>query len=74
MFDIPDDPIIRSLERTGTVPWVPDELPICPICGEECDTAYYDRYGEAVGCECCIRRDDPYKDIQFLPGMAHRYA
>ena len=66
--DLKDDPVIRCMERTGNPPWErEEEQAVCPVCGEECETAYYDRYGDVMGCDCCLHRGDPYKDHRFLP-------
>ena len=35
-------------------------VPICPVCGAETDTYYYDRYGEVVGCSECIETRDAW--------------
>lgn len=52
---IPDDPIIRCMERTGLPPWYQeDPHDICPICGAECETIYTDRGNNVVGCEECL--------------------
>ena len=68
MYDLKDDPVIRCMERTGSPLWEQEEeLAVCPVCGEECETAYYDRYGDVVGCDCCLHRGDPCKDHRFLP-------
>lgn len=33
----------------------PEEMPTCPVCGEECNEFYVNYNGdEVVGCECCI--------------------
>ncbi len=47
-------------------PLLPDEkktsAPLCPICGEESDIFYIDRWGLTVGCGSCIsakRRKTP---------------
>lgn len=37
-----------------------DPMPVCPECGEECDTLYRDRTGQIVGCENCIDTLDAY--------------
>ena len=58
---IPDDPLIRYAERTGYAPWKKQEYPVCPVCGEECETIYKDRYGEIVGCDCCVVQEDAYE-------------
>lgn len=31
-----------------------NDFPVCPICGEEGETFYYDKYGEPAGCDLCI--------------------
>ena len=33
---------------------------ICPVCGAETGTYYYDRYGEVVGCSECIEIRDAW--------------
>ena len=37
-----------------------DFIPICPVCGEECDTVYLDIDDEVVGCDQCITFEDAY--------------
>ena len=37
-----------------------DFVPVCPVCGEECDTVYLDMDGEVAGCDQCIRMVDAY--------------
>lgn len=57
MNDLPDAPWIRDAMING----VPEPDPVhCPICGEECDTIYFDRNGEIFGCEECIKTRDAY--------------
>ena len=46
-YNIPEEPI-----PGGTV----EGNPICPICGESPDYAYYDRDGKLVGCEACVSK------------------
>ena len=32
-----------------------DDTPMCPICGEECETIYRVKdTKEVIGCDCCI--------------------
>lgn len=58
MEQIPDAPWIRDAELNG----VPDDDPVkCPICGEECDTIFEDRYGNLFGCDQCIRKRDAWE-------------
>ncbi len=37
-----------------------DFVPICPVCGKECDTVYLDKDDEVVGCDRCISMTDAY--------------
>lgn len=58
---IPDDPIIRCMERTGMPPWEQEDSQyFCPVCGAECETVYIDEDDQVVGCDCCIRAKDVY--------------
>ena len=37
-------------------------MPICPVCGEECNDFYVSYYAnEIVGCEHCIYRDSAWE-------------
>lgn len=57
-MQIPDAPWIREAELHGE----PEEpAPICPCCGEECDTYYADSRGDIIGCDNCVRKLDAYK-------------
>lgn len=60
VYDIPDHPIVQNCERTG----YPDSKgaiwPHCPVCGEECETLYKDRFGAIVGCDVCIEELDAW--------------
>lgn len=49
-----EDPIITNMERTGYTDGKTPTSPTCPVCGEECETAYFDRFGRVVGCENCM--------------------
>ena len=43
-------------------PPVPDDyIPVCPVCGEECDTVYVDMHDDIVGCDRCINMEDAYE-------------
>ena len=36
-------------------------VPICPICGQECeDIILYKTTGEVVGCDCCLESEDAW--------------
>lgn len=56
---IPDHPVIRNLERTGTPDGFPERIPICPVCGDECGT-YYVAHGVIIGCDRCVDKCDAY--------------
>ena len=57
-MQIPDAPWIRSAEING----YPESDPVyCPICGQECDTIYFDKYGNLFACDSCLRRQDSWE-------------
>lgn len=64
---IPDDPIIRSMERTGFPPGHDDSVPICPMCGQECGTIYKTSDGEIVGCDVCLTEHDAWDVEDCFP-------
>ena len=41
-----------------------DRTPICPVCGEECETIYQDANGEILGCDQCIHEVDAWEWLQ----------
>ena len=59
--DVPDHPIIRNMERTGYPDGKEPEYPRCPICEEETDTLYKDKYGEVFGCSECINKINAFE-------------
>lgn len=64
--DIRDDPTIRSMERTGYPPWLSDDRPKCPCCGQECETIYK-ADGEIVGCDSCLIAYDAWEEDACFP-------
>lgn len=38
--------------------------PHCPVCGEEVDTFFRDRYGDIVGCEECLSKVDAWQELE----------
>lgn len=63
IYDIPDHPVIRNLERTGYPDGKEPVYPHCPVCGKECFETYR-RDGEVIGCNECMAftsldEDDP---------------
>ena len=66
MTNLPDDPIIRSMEKTGYPPGYGEETPPeCPVCGEECETVYKDYWNTIVGCEHCVKAHDAWDVLKF---------
>ena len=65
-MNIPDHPDIQNIERTGYAK--PEVYPICPICGEECEQIFTDRFGRHVGCDACIRSRDAWEVDDCFPG------
>ena len=51
MIDAPD---IRMTEETGYPSGRYFKWPRCPVCGDEAETIYKDRWGDVVGCDNCI--------------------
>lgn len=68
MYDIPDHPVIRNLERTGYPDSKAPEYPRCPICGAECKTIYQDVDGDIFGCDQCVATKDAWKFEECFPG------
>lgn len=60
-----DDPIIRSMERTGYPPGHKYHEPICPVCGSECNTVYK-ADGEIVGCDVCLTSHDAWEEDECM--------
>ena len=59
MEQIPDAPWIRDAENNGWGPSDPD--PVCPVCGEECETIYADMYGNVFACDQCLIEQDAWQ-------------
>ena len=38
-----------------------EEMPICPMCGADCNDFYVFEGREIVGCECCISSTDAWE-------------
>ena len=43
-----------------TEPPEPEPMPVCPECGEECETLYRNSIGEIIGCDHCVDALDAY--------------
>lgn len=70
----PDHPVIRNLELTGYPDGKEPNLPICPICGEECEDVYYNIDNEIVGCDQCLTRKDASECNECNQDDYHAYA
>lgn len=68
VIDIPDHPDIRKMELYGTIhPEEEDEPdPICPICGKEAETFYFDCDHEIFGCDQCVTSKDAWEYMNSL--------
>ena len=66
--DLPDNPIIRNMERTGYPDGKEPPQPRCPICGQECETIYKDRALDIVGCDMCEESKDAWEVSDCFPG------
>lgn len=38
-----------------------DPMPVCPFCGEECETVYLDVNHNVIGCNNCIQEKNAYE-------------
>lgn len=67
LYDIPDHPVIRNMERTGYPDGKEPKYPICPQCGEECSIIYRDDGNDIVGCDNCIETYSTEEDDGDCP-------
>lgn len=59
---IPDDPVIRNMERTGFPDGKEPKQPVCPVCGSECEYFYREDFTDNIlGCENCITQEDAWE-------------
>lgn len=52
-----EHPDITRMNRFGTLSTEEEQTPVCPVCGDECES-FYKLKGEIVGCDMCIKRVD----------------
>ncbi len=62
-----DHPVIENMERTGYPDGKEPTYPHCPVCGEECETIYADRFGEVFGCDVCTTITDAWEVEDCFP-------
>lgn len=60
-FEIPDHPDIASAMRTGYPRGVEEKEPVCPECGQPCDTIYKNNDGIVIGCDNCVSTHDAWE-------------
>lgn len=48
-----EHPAIRRVRALGLEPQ--SHEPLCPFCGRDAETIYFDRDGDCVGCCDCLR-------------------
>ena len=71
-MQIPDDPIIHAMQRTGFPPWHKNEEPRCPCCGSDCSTVYKVD-GEIVGCDNCVNSFDAWDEEDCFPNRGREW-
>lgn len=57
--NVPDPFDIARAILTG-YPDVEPKWPRCPICCKECETIYWSKSGEVVGCDECLEKQDAW--------------
>ena len=62
--DIPDDPVIQNMERTGYPDGKEPRYPRCPCCGCETDTYYKDKNSCIFGCSECVSTIDAWEETE----------
>lgn len=65
---VPDNPIVRNMERTGYPDGKEPTYPCCPVCGQECETVYKTKTLEVIGCDRCLRPVDAWESSECFPG------
>ena len=63
-----DHPVIENMERTGYPDGKEPHYPVCPVCGEECDTLYTGKDGEVFACDNCVSTKDAWEAPECFPG------
>ncbi len=66
-MQIPDHPVIRSMERSGYPDGRQRGWPVCPICGQETDTIWQNNNMEIVGCGECLHSRDAWEVRECFP-------
>ena len=53
-----EHPEITNAQRTGYP--VEPKWPRCPVCNKECETIYWSKSGDVVGCDECLETQDAW--------------
>lgn len=61
-----EHPSVSNALRTGYPSLA--EYPHCPVCGEDCDTVYRDKWGNIAGCGECLSEADAWEVNECFPG------
>ena len=67
MQTIPDHPVIQNCERTGWPDGKEPARPVCPVCGNECETVYKGLFDVIEGCDVCLRAEDAWEESECFP-------
>lgn len=54
-------PDIDRIERDG-YPYE-DKGPVCEICGRECSEFFFNKWGDFVGCDECVKIVDAWEEV-----------
>ena len=65
-MNIPDHPVIRNMEATGTPDGKEPVYPHCPICGKDCETVIV-KDGAVVCCDECGDFKDAWEVQECFP-------
>lgn len=47
------------MDYPGEPPQKP--VPVCPVCGWDCNSYFINSNGEVIGCENCVKEMDAYE-------------
>lgn len=66
--DLPEEPTVVNLQRTGWPDGREPPAPTCPVCGAECESVYKDASYNIVGCDICLHPVDAWDCPECLSG------
>lgn len=65
--EIGDHPDVARALATGYPNGKTQQYPVCPVCGEDCETMYKDWYGRYIGCNVCVSTVDAWDVEDCFP-------